>query len=118
MTNMTFTKGIGSPTYMAPEVLNKDKYKKAADVYSFAVMTFECFKWGDAYPKEMFRFPWDVVSFVSSGRRVEIPSDFPPQVKTVISRSWDKSPAERMGLSLLLSPPDMTAIVEHLQTQV
>ena len=37
MTNMTFTKGIGTPTYMAPQVLNKEKYKKAADVYSFDV---------------------------------------------------------------------------------
>ena len=42
MTNMTFTKGIGTPTYMAPEVLNKEKYKKAADVYSFGVMMYEC----------------------------------------------------------------------------
>ncbi|ELP85861.1 serine/threonine protein kinase, putative [Entamoeba invadens IP1] len=33
MTNMTFTKGIGTPTYMAPEVLNKEHYKKPADVY-------------------------------------------------------------------------------------
>ena len=35
MTNMTFTKGIGSPSYMAPEILNREHYKKAADVYSF-----------------------------------------------------------------------------------
>ncbi|ELP92836.1 tyrosine protein kinase, putative [Entamoeba invadens IP1] len=27
MTNMTFTKGIGTPVYMAPEILKKDKYK-------------------------------------------------------------------------------------------
>ncbi|ELP85509.1 protein kinase, putative, partial [Entamoeba invadens IP1] len=31
MTNMTFTKGIGTPTYMAPEILMKEKYKKNAD---------------------------------------------------------------------------------------
>ena len=54
MTNMTFTKGVGSPTYMAPEVLNK-KCKKAADVFSFGVMLFECFKWGEANPKAQFK---------------------------------------------------------------
>ena len=27
MTNITFTKGIGSPAYMAPEILNKEHYK-------------------------------------------------------------------------------------------
>ena len=49
MTNMTFTKGIGTPNYMAREILNKEKDKKAADVSSFGVMLFACFKWGNAY---------------------------------------------------------------------
>ena len=30
MTNMTFTKGVGSPVYMAPEILKEEKYKAAA----------------------------------------------------------------------------------------
>ena len=37
MTNISFTKGIGTPKYMAPEVLNKQHYKKPADIYSFAL---------------------------------------------------------------------------------
>ena len=45
MTNMTFTKGVGTPTYMAPEILNKEKYKNAADVFLFGVMLYECFQW-------------------------------------------------------------------------
>ncbi|ELP94376.1 protein serine/threonine kinase, putative [Entamoeba invadens IP1] len=36
MTNMTFTKKIGTPKYMAPKVFDRIKYKKASDVYSFA----------------------------------------------------------------------------------
>ncbi len=28
MTNMKFTKGIGTPVYMSPEILNKEHYKK------------------------------------------------------------------------------------------
>jgi len=56
MTNMTFTKGVGTPTYMAPEVLNNRKYKREADIFSFGVMMFECFKWGEAYPKDKFLF--------------------------------------------------------------
>ena len=45
ITNMTFTKGVGSPTYMAPEVLNKEKCKSAADVFSFGVTMLEILKW-------------------------------------------------------------------------
>ena len=57
MTNMTFTKGIGSPNYMAPEVLNKEKYKKPANIFSFGVTVFECFGWCDVYPKSVFKYP-------------------------------------------------------------
>ena len=73
MTNMTFTKGVGSPTYMAPEVLNKEKYKSAADVFSFGVMLYECFTWGEAYPKSVFKYPWDVVSFIGNNERPSKP---------------------------------------------
>ncbi len=64
MTNMTFTKGIGSPTYMAPEVLCKEKYKKAADVFSFGVAMFECMKWGEAKPKVLFKYLLKISMFV------------------------------------------------------
>ena len=46
LTNMTFAKRVGTPTSMAPEVPNNEKYKKAAGVFSFEVMMYECFKWG------------------------------------------------------------------------
>ena len=52
---------------MAPEVLSQEKYKKTADVFSFGVMVYECFVWGDAYPKK-FRFSRQVSSFVQAGK--------------------------------------------------
>ena len=55
MTNMTFTKGIGTPTYMSPEILNKDHYKKPSDIYSFSITTYEVMKWGEVYPKSQFK---------------------------------------------------------------
>lgn len=97
MTNMTFTKGIGSPTYMAPEVLDREKYKKPADVFSFAVTMFECFVWGEAYPKSLFVFPWDIVSFVTSGNRVVIPDTIPEAIRNVISACWLQTVKERMS---------------------
>ena len=44
MTNMTFTKGIGTPTYMSPEILNKEHYKKPSDIYSFSITMYEVMK--------------------------------------------------------------------------
>ena len=64
MSNVTFAKGSVSSTNMALEVLNKAKYKKASDVFSFGVTLYECFKWGEAYPKEQVQVPMeDLVVF-------------------------------------------------------
>ena len=98
MTNMTFTKGVGSPTYMAPEVLNKEKYKKAADVFSFGVMMFECFKWGEAYPKAQFKFPWQISTFVQAGKRAGKPAEMPGAVYDIVSACWAHDPKDRIGL--------------------
>ncbi|ELP87709.1 protein serine/threonine kinase, putative [Entamoeba invadens IP1] len=64
MTNMTFTKGIGTPVYMAPEVLKKEKYTKSADIFSFGVTMYEVFGWTNAYPLDAFKFPWKIAEFV------------------------------------------------------
>ena len=69
MTNMTFTKGIGTPTFMAPEVLDKKKYKYPSDIYSFSLTMYQTFLWGELYPKTKFRFPWKIAEFVSTGNR-------------------------------------------------
>ena len=69
MTNMTFTKGIGTPTYMAPEVLNEEKYKKAADVFSFGVTVFKTFKLDDEDRKSAFKYRWDICAFIQCGKR-------------------------------------------------
>ena len=100
MTNMTFTKGVGTPVYMAPEVINKQKYKKPADVYSFGVMMFECFKWGEAYPKAQFKFPWQISAFVQSGERLSQQDGVSDPVFALIQRCWAHDPKDRIGLVL------------------
>ncbi|ELP87141.1 tyrosine protein kinase CSK, putative [Entamoeba invadens IP1] len=70
MTNMTFTKGIGTPKYMSPEVLNKEKYKMPSDIFSFAITMYECFKWKDPYPKSDFKYAWSIADFVATGKHL------------------------------------------------
>ena len=68
MTNMTFTKGIGTPVYMAPEILQQEYYKKLADIYSFSITMFEVFTWNECYPKKEFRFPQLIAEFIVNRR--------------------------------------------------
>ena len=78
LTNMAFTKGVGSPTYMAPEILNKESFKKGADI-SFGVWLYKCFLWCEENPKAQFKFPWHVVTPVEAGKRHDRPSDMAPE---------------------------------------
>ena len=73
---------------MAPEVLSQEKYKKTADIFSFGVMLYECFRWGEAYPKSQFKFPWQISSFVQSGKRVERPDKMSDAVYGIVQRYW------------------------------
>ncbi|KAL7713823.1 Protein serine/threonine kinase [Entamoeba marina] len=95
MTNMTFTKGIGTPIYMAPEILNRQKYKKSADIYSFAITIYQTMIWDNAYDKTQFIYPWDIAEFVSKGERLEKPNTMNETIYSLISNCWKQEPKER-----------------------
>ncbi|KAL7722489.1 Serine/threonine protein kinase HT1 [Entamoeba marina] len=102
MANMTFTKYVGSPAYMAPEVNKKQVVKKEADIFSFAITMYETFKWGKAYKKPEFVYPYQIYEFVRSGKRL-------PKLKTVgfarnelIRKCWVKNPAKRFTIEQIL----------------
>ena len=102
---MTFTKGIGSPTYMAPEILRKEHYKKPADIYAFGITMYEVFAWKDAYPKSEFRFPWQIADYVSNGNRPK-PISISRQLMRIIEGSWKHQILERLTIN------DIVALLE------
>ncbi|ELP89832.1 MAP kinase-activated protein kinase, putative [Entamoeba invadens IP1] len=99
MTNMTFTKGIGTPIYMALEILNKEKYKKPADVYSFGVSLFECVTWKEPYPKIRFKFAWDIVDFVVSGKRLKEQFHMKKDIYDIVNDMWCQDVYKRLGIN-------------------
>ena len=102
MTNMTFTKGVGTPIYMAPEVLNQEKYTMSADIYSFSIILYEVFTWSDAYPKTKFRFPWHIAEFVMEGNRLEKTEDMPDWYFSIVSNCWLHNPKERFKIDKVI----------------
>ncbi|KAL7720797.1 Protein serine/threonine kinase [Entamoeba marina] len=100
MTNMTFTKGIGTPVYMAPEVLNGGKYKKSADIYSFAITLYETMIWDEAYPNtdKKFKFPWKVAEFVMKGERLPKPDTMNESIYLLITSCWKQEAKERYSI--------------------
>ena len=96
MTNMTFTKGIGTPKYMSPEMLNKQHYKTYSDVFSFAITMYEVFSWKEAYQKSQFKFPWKIAEFITSGMRLNQLENITDEQYQLICNCWCHDPKERL----------------------
>ena len=104
MTNLTFTKGIGTPAFMAPEVLNRQHYKKPADVYSFSITMLEVMVWGDAFPKELFKYAWLIADCICEGKRPKtIENVENNDMKRVIESSWNQHPKDRLSINDVVS---------------
>ncbi|ELP90856.1 protein serine/threonine kinase, putative [Entamoeba invadens IP1] len=96
MTNMTFTKSVGTPVYMAPEVLKQDKYNAPSDIYSFAITMLEVLMWGPIYTKQAFKFPWNVAEFVVAGKRVSRPEEVDERLFNIVEKTWNQFPKDRL----------------------
>ena len=102
MTNMTFTKGIGTPAFMAPEILHRKKYKHTADVYSFAITMYECLGWCEAFPKSQFKFPWKIAEFIMEGKRPPQNEFIPNELFDIIEVAWNQEPSQRPQISTIV----------------
>jgi len=89
------TGGVGTPIYMAPEVLDGEPYSASADVYSFAMVMYELFTAKEPYLTPEFTAPWHIAQFVGAGKRLEIPADVPKAVADLISVCWAHEPGKR-----------------------
>lgn len=103
LTNMTFTKGIGSPKYMSPEILGKEHYKKPSDIYSFAITMYEVMLWGNAYPKDKFKHEWDIANFITSGKRLSLDFIQNEKIRILIANSWNQNQKERLLITDLVN---------------
>ncbi|ELP94371.1 serine/threonine protein kinase HT1, putative [Entamoeba invadens IP1] len=102
MTNMTFTKGIGTPIYMAPEILKREKYTKSADIFSFGVTMYEVVGWSEAYKKDSFKYPWKIAEFVMSGKRLERKEKMPIPLYDVIKMCWVQEQTNRITIDKIV----------------
>ncbi|ELP91890.1 protein serine/threonine kinase, putative [Entamoeba invadens IP1] len=100
--NMTFTKGVGTPKYMAPEVLEGQRYTEKADVFSLAISAYEVIGWVDCYPKKLFHFPWDIATFIAKGGRRPKTPNMSDEVYNLIQQIWNNDPSQRIGVEMFI----------------
>ena len=71
------------------------------DIFSFGVMVFECFSWGEAYPTSFFKCPWQISEFVQARKRVQTLDVIPDDMYDLASQCWAQEPDARIGLFLV-----------------
>ena len=91
------TKGIGTPLWMAPEVLAGDaRYGPQADVYSFGIVMWEIASrkepWSDVQGKF---FMEELLQKIRQGIRPSIEYDWPKQYVNILQACWHTLPSER-----------------------
>lgn len=91
---------VGSPSYVAPEVVENGLYSNKCDVFSFGTIVWELharmrpfFEHGAEYKNNYLLL---LVDLCRNGRRAgSISTEWPAIVQTLISLCWKQSPAER-----------------------
>jgi len=89
-------KGLGTPLYMAPEILGSNKtYTQSADVYSFGIMLAHIWNEKSPYSDLHFDTPWALANYVSSGNRPQIDEGCPQAYYQLMTQCWQADPSQR-----------------------
>jgi len=98
---MMLTKGVGTPIFMAPEMLTGSQcYATTADVYSFGVMMCHVANNELPYTRDRrFDSSYQFVQKVIAGMRPELKVDMPADYKKLMTACWDNNPDARPRFS-------------------
>ncbi|XP_044479033.1 serine/threonine-protein kinase CTR1-like [Mangifera indica] len=95
---------VGTPEWMAPEVLREERSNEKSDVFSFGVILWELVTlqqpWKNLTPMQVI----GAVAF--RGQRLEIPDSVHPALATLIESCWADDPTSR---------PSFLDVIEILQ---
>ncbi|RHZ70795.1 hypothetical protein Glove_267g41 [Diversispora epigaea] len=84
---------FGIIPYMAPEILNKEQYSKASDIYSFGMVMLEVLT---SYPP-YYNIPHDanLAMGICEGLKPEIKCEIPQVLKELMEKCWNLDPLNR-----------------------
>lgn len=86
---------IGTPHWMAPEILKGGKYEYASDVYSYGMILWEILKFEIPY---YGLNPYQIQNLVAQKKIVELPTEGHPKIRELIAKCLKYEPSERPSL--------------------
>eukprot|EP01090_Pellita_catalonica_P022018 TRINITY_DN8408_c0_g1_i1.p1 TRINITY_DN8408_c0_g1~~TRINITY_DN8408_c0_g1_i1.p1 ORF type:complete len:803 (-),score=137.90 TRINITY_DN8408_c0_g1_i1:35-2395(-) len=102
---------VGSPFYMAPEMLLEKEYDEKVDVYSFSIVLWELFTCKEPY-KDMFSDLEELIEAITLDiERPALPADTPAGLKALLTRCWDNDPAIRPTFESIIDDRSIEKII-------
>jgi len=94
---MSMTKSIGTPLFMAPEILRgSSEYGKPVDVYSFSLIVYYMFSGKLPFEGDpSVKTEWALTNAIISGKRPDIPEGCPEGIVDLMRACWKDNPDER-----------------------
>ncbi|XP_026074982.1 tyrosine-protein kinase SYK-like isoform X1 [Carassius auratus] len=95
------TKGPGKwpVKWYAPECMNYFKFSSKSDVWSFGVLMWEAYSYGQKPYKGMKGN--EVIQMIERGERMSAPADCPPEMYDLMMKCWTYKQEERPGFSVV-----------------
>lgn len=89
----SMTGGVGTQKYMAPEVINEERYNEKVDVYSYGVVVFFILSGGE--------LPDIRIRDICLGKKAPIPTTFTPLAQQLVEACWTFDPQYRPGFNIV-----------------
>lgn len=102
---------VANPRWLAPEIMKKEEFTLASDVYSYGIILWELV--ARKLPFEEIGFDNKVEEAVMQGKRPTIPSDSNSTFAQLISDCWMQNPDKRPTFKEIRTV--LTSIVENVQ---
>ena len=103
------TAALGTPIYMAPEILEHKPYSAKIDVYSFGVMLWVLYTRREPYTE--LKRQWDIPKYVIKGNRPTVPDHCPDAFSSLMSQCWAHDPEDRYDAIPLSSSLSLFVLV-------
>jgi serine/threonine protein kinase len=95
------TSGVGTPLYMAPEMISGDPYDASVDVYAFGVLLHQMFTNSTVLDNGVAPTEWSIFTHVSAGVRFKPPANVPPLFWGLIQECWAGTPSTRPSFATI-----------------
>ena len=84
---------IGTPNWMAPEILTcEEEYTNKVDIYSYGMMLWEMVTGQVPFAKSQ---PYSIMAMITKGVRPELPNEAPEGLCELIKACWAQNPDDR-----------------------